>query len=227
MATRVWVLVLMFCSWSAEGQQPVVPGEPVNIYVIKQQLVHYHSCKEKDCYAPQIDRQIDLAMGFLRQSVANAKTGEKLALVLDIDETSLSNWAVEIHDDFTYIPNDSNLCVALQCSRAIAGTLRLFKQAERDKVAVFFVTGRPEGQRADTVTNLQAEGYDKWEGLYLRPEDHAKTQTVADYKSGERAKIIAMGYRIVLNVGDQQSDLEGNPQAEHSVKLPNPFYFIP
>jgi predicted secreted acid phosphatase len=163
----------------------------------------------------------------LKQSVANSKPGEKLAIVLDIDETALSNWAVETHDDFGYIPNDSNWCVALRCGKAIAGTLRIFHEAEKDNIAVFFITGRPENQREDTAANLNAEGYDHWQGLYLRPVDHPKTQTVTDYKSGDRGKIVANGYRIVLNVGDQLSDLAGNPLADHSVKLPNPFYFIP
>jgi len=85
----------------------------------------------------------------------------------------------------------------------------------------------PESQRADTAANLVAEGYNHWEELYLRPEDHPKAQTVTEYKSGDRGKIVANGYRIVLNVGDQLSDLAGNPQADHSVKMPNPFYFIP
>jgi hypothetical protein len=31
----------------------------------------------------------------------------------------------------------------------------------------------------------------------------------------------------VLNVGDQFSDLKGIPREELSVKLPNPFYYIP
>lgn len=61
----------------------------------------------------------------------------------------------------------------------------------------------------------------------MRPEDHPKTQTVTEYKSGDRSQIVAKGYRIVLNVGDQMSDLLGNPEADHSVKLPNPFYLIP
>ena len=50
---------------------------------------------------------------------------------------------------------------------------------------------------------------------------------MAQYKSGDRALTAADGYRIVLNAGDQRSDLAGDPQAEHSVKLPDPFYFIP
>ena len=47
------------------------------------------------------------------------------------------------------------------------------------------------------------------------------------YKSSMRAAIVAEGYRIVLNVGDQWSDDKGEPQAEYFVKYPNPFYFIP
>jgi predicted secreted acid phosphatase len=229
MIIRSMMLVLAFCCCSVEGQQAIttVPGEPSNLDGIKQQLLQYQSCKEANCYVPQIERQTDVAIGFLKQSVATAKPGEKLAIVLDIDETSLSNWAVETHDDFGYIPADSNLCVVFQCGKAIAGTLRLFREAEKAKVAVFFITGRPEGQRADTEANLKGEGYDQWETLYLRPEDHPKTQSVTQFKSGERAKIVAKGFKIVLNVGDQMSDLLGDPQAEHSVKLPNPFYLVP
>ena len=225
-----WIgVLLVLCCWGANGQQPIVtvPHEPTNIDSVKQQLKEYHDCQEANCYVPQLGRQADLAIRFLKASASTAKPGEKLAIVLDIDETSLSNWAVEIHDDFGYIPTDSNWCVALRCGKAIASTLRIFKEAKAAKMAVFFITGRPEGQRADTEANLRTEGYDVWDGLYLRPVDHPADQTVSQYKSGDRAAIVAKGYKIVLNVGDQMSDLTGDPQAEHSVKLPNPFYFIP
>jgi predicted secreted acid phosphatase len=229
MTIRWLSLLLLLISCSLDGQQGVVtvPGEPGNLDAVKQQLKQYQSCKESNCYVPQLERQADLAIAFLKQSVESSKPGEKLAIVLDIDETALSNWAVEAHDDLGYIPNDSNWCVALRCGQAIAGTLRIFREAEKDHVAVFFITGRPESQREDTAANLKTEGYDHWEELYLRPEDHSKAQTVTEYKSGDRAKIVARGYRIVLNVGDQLSDLAGDPQADHSVKMPNPFYFIP
>lgn len=226
---RRWVgLFVLACSCSAIAQQGVVtiPGEPKNLNSVKQELKQYYSCSDANCYRPQLEHQADIAIKCLKDSVASAKPGELLAIVLDIDETALSNWAVELHDDFGYIPVDSNSCVTFRCGKAISSTLRIFEEAKKDKVAVFFITGRPEGQRADTAANLQTEGYDSWEELYLRPEDHPKDQTVSQYKSGERAKI-AKKYRIILNVGDQMSDLVGEPQAEHSVKLPNPFYFIP
>ena len=109
---------------------------------------------------------------------------------------------------------------------AIEGTLRLYNEAVKHGVSVFFITGRPQSQEAATAENLKAAGYHDWAGLALRGP-HPLTQKVAEYKSGERAKIVAAGYRIILNMGDQMSDLNGNPQAEFSVKLPNPFYYIP
>lgn len=150
-----------------------------------------------------------------------------MALVLDIDETTLSNWTVEQHDDFGYIATDSNWCIALHCGKAIPGTLRLYQEALKDHVAVFFISGRPKTQQVDTEANLKAEGFGQFKKVSLRPVNYPADQSVADYKSANRALIVKMGFTIALNVGDQLSDLAGYPQAQHSVKLPNPFYFIP
>jgi transcriptional regulator with XRE-family HTH domain len=59
----------------------------------------------------------------------------------------------------------------------------------------------------------------------LRPKED-KGKTVAKFKSSARRKIADQRYDIILNVGDQLSDLNGDPAAELSVKLPNPFYLI-
>ena len=204
-----------------------VAGEPANLGELKTRLVAYHDCSRAECYVPQIERQSDGAIRWLRARVARGKAGDKLAMVLDVDETSLSNWGVEKKDDFGYIPADWNAGVAARDGTVIAGTLRVWAEAEKDHVAVFFITGRPESQRADTEANLKAAGYSAWDGVALRATDHDKSETTTAYKSEQRAKIVAMGYRIVLNIGDQLSDLKGAPMAEHSVKLPNPFYYIP
>jgi len=51
---------------------------------------------------------------------------------------------------------------------------------------------------------------------------HKNAKTSA-YKSGERKEIGEAGCHLILNIGDRLSDLDGNPQAERSVKLPNRF----
>jgi hypothetical protein len=45
-------------------------------------------------------------------------------------------------------------------------------------------------------------------------------------KPQERHDVERKGYRIVLNIGDQASDLAGCC-AEKTFKLPNPFYLVP
>jgi hypothetical protein len=148
----------------------------------------------------------------------------KPALVLDIDETSLSNYRYLQATDFTNTVGALALAVINADTPAIRPTLNLFEAARAHRVAVFFITGRPDnipGVRSQTVANLRAAGYQGWAGLSLNP---GGLETVP-YKSGERARIEGRGYRIVANVGDQESDLQGG-HADRAFKLPNPFYFI-
>lgn len=213
---------------TAPADRLLTPQEPTpNLGQLKTKLIAYHDCtRSHGCYVPDLNRQCDAAIAFLEDRVAKAKPGERLALVLDIDETSLSNWDEEKLDDFGFITADWNRWVEKKQAPAIAGTLRLYNDALKHNVAVFFITGRPAKQEVATVENLRAAGYRNWAGLALRGP-HPATQKTAEYKSGERKKIADAGYHIILNVGDQMSDLTGDTQAELSVKLPNPFYYIP
>lgn len=226
---RKLIFALLIATLTAPAQQATIKiKEPQpNMGLLKDRLTKYHECTRPNCYYPQIDTLSEKEIQILKRRAMNAKAGEKLALVLDIDETSLSNWEEEKQDDFGYIAKDWDAWVKRRLDTAIPGTLRLYREAQKDKVAVFFITGRPEDERQDTAANLEAVGYSHWDGLSLRAAGHPKTQTVVDYKSAERQKIVAQGYTIILNVGDQMSDLNGNPRAEKSAKLPNPFYFIP
>ena len=103
--------------------------------------------------------------------------------------------------------------------------MRLVRTARELGVAVFFITGRPESQRAATERNLRAGRL--WR---LRRPCHGRRRRAlrhaADFKAPRRAAIEAEGYTIVANVGDQPSDLAGG-HAERAFLLPNPFYRIP
>jgi acid phosphatase len=224
--------ILIFSSLASQGQSAqnsrlLIPQEPTpNLSTLKTRLIAYHNCTgTQGCYPSDLDRQSNLAIAILRRRAARAQPGEKLALVLDIDETALSNWDEEMQDDFGYIAKDWNDWVNKKQAPAIAGMLRLYKEAVAHGVSVFFITGLGEAQRDATADNLRSAGYDRWAGLALRGP-HPKEQSTTEYKSGERKKIVDADYRIILNVGDQLSDLNGNPEAERSVKLPNPFYYI-
>jgi acid phosphatase len=207
----------------------LISAEPVpNFGTQRYLLADYADCiGNNGCYWADLDAQTRRAEAELDHLVATHKKDEKLAIVLDIDETSLSGYCEEKREDFGFIPSMFNeWIVSPQASIPIPGTLRLFNHARELGVAVFFLTGRSHEQTEATAKNLERAGYKDWKGLILRDESERNTATTA-YKSSERAKIVAQGYQIVLNMGDQWSDLNCTPRAEFSVKLPNPFYYLP
>jgi predicted secreted acid phosphatase len=161
---------------------------------------------------------------------------ERPALVLDIDDTALTNWQVIMADDFGRVFNGP--CDSLPAgpcgwvawdlraaTPAITPTLTLFEQARALDVAVFFITGRDETQRAATEKDLAATGYGDYRALYMEPVG-AHYASAADFKAPQRAKIEADGFTIIANMGDQPSDLAAG-HAERTFLLPNPFYRIP
>ena len=203
------------------------PAERIpNLDGLKTELKQYYACTCKcGCYAKDLDRQADRAISYLRMRAAHPRPGEKLALVLDIDETTLSNYREMANADFAYNKPVFDAWVETAKAPAIPGTMRLFNEAKQLGVNVFFITGRAESERAATELNLHNQGFQDWQKLILRSPAQAKS-TAQAYKSAARAAIVAEGYKIVLNVGDQWSDLKGVPEAEFSVKYPDPFYFL-
>jgi acid phosphatase len=199
-----------------------------NFGVARYRLEDYADCiGTGGCYWTDVDAQAKRAEAALDAVLARRKSGEKLALVLDIDETSLTNYCEMKREDYGFISVPFNEWeVSPAADMALPGTLRLFNRARAAGIEVFFITGRPGEQKAATAKNLASAGYKGWKGLALR-EGAEKTMTTVEYKSLERKKIVDAGYRIVMNVGDQWSDLNGEPKGEISVKLPNPFYYIP
>jgi len=199
-----------------------------NFDIARYRLADYGACiGDGGCYWGDLDAQYKRAEGALERELAIHRRGEKLAIVFDIDETSLSSYCEMQREDFGYIQPMSNAwVVSPDAAVAIPGALRLFNRARAAGVDVFFITGRPASQKEATARNLEAAGFHGWKGLALRNAAEASLPTIA-YKSGRRKQIVGQGYRIVLNVGDQWSDLNGEPKAEVSVKLPNPFYFLP
>jgi hypothetical protein len=148
---------------------------------------------------------------------------KKQAIVFDVDETVLSNYSAIVADGFVYGPKSQAEAVD-EIGVAIKPSLDLYKLARAKGITVFFITGRPEAQRAPTEHNLQREGFTDYQQVILKPAGF--TGTTVAYKSGARAAIEQQGYRILASVGDQYSDLAGGHE-ERAFKLPNPFYYLP
>ncbi len=213
-----------------------------NLGDLKAALAHYYGDvvgNGRTQYQLDQERVTAQAQAYVAARLAAAPPPPKPAIVLDIDETSLDNHEQLALNDYGYIAHGPcELKTGYACgseawdgterAAPVLATLALYLQAQQQHVAVFFVTGRrdtPE-ERAHTAANLEHAGYHGWDGLVLRPTGAQAAGSVADYKAAARAGIEARGYTILVNLGDQASDLAGG-HAERAFRMPNPFYVIP
>ena len=200
---------------------PSAPAiEPPNLSLHKQELLTYVNSGE---YAKSVaDVALRANKYLVRRIAKGAKPGKKLAVVFDIDETTLTNLPQILANDFGFIPKAWDTWIAEGRCPAIFPIQTVYDTAIRGKVDVIFITGRRESDRASTERNLRQVGYDAWTRIYFKPTTDP-TLTTAAFKTDMRRKLTTEGYIIVVNIGDQYSDLV-NGYAERTYKLPNPFY---
>lgn len=195
--------------------------EPINLARCKADVMRYHNSGE---YQKDQQAVINKGLNYLHTYLIRTHLNKKPAIVLDIDETALSNYPDMVKMNFGGTLAQMMAASDRGTDPAILPTLQLYRDAKQQHVAVFFVTGRRVYERAATEKNLLAAGYHHWDQLILRAnDDHSP---VALWKARMRAVIEKAGYDIVLNIGDQDSDLRGD-HADLSLKLPNPYYVIP
>jgi phosphoglycolate phosphatase-like HAD superfamily hydrolase len=181
-----------------------------------------------------------------------------LAAVLDLDEVVFSN----IHTNAFRAPAGAQGAAAvdfhaadffrtaggrpwprdlLRLNPLLPGARELIADLQGRGLRVFFLSGRREDIRAETVENFEHAGLaapgttsgallDSADlalvdgPLILCPKPPAVGQSIRPYKEARR-RAIEGRYRIVVNVGDQASDLGLYGDAQ--VLVPNPFYWIP
>jgi predicted secreted acid phosphatase len=135
---------------------------------------------------------------YVRDRVARAGSnqgGTKLALNLDIDNTSLSTY--------------------YDTGKPVAATLRLVKYAKSKGVYILFNTGRNVSLRTKTIAGLKRAGYPV-DGLCA----HYKGEPLRHSKQRCRQSFVNNGFTIIANIGNRSTDFTGS-NYERSYRLPN------
>ena len=132
---------------------------------------------------------------YVRDRIAAKSPDENLAVNFDIDNTVIA----------TYYDGGG----------AIPRMLRLARFLEGQGVAVLFNTGRLGDQRRRTVRQLERNGFPV-DGLCLR----GRGRPLAFGKQRCRDLFIARGYTLIANVGNNDTDFEGDGY-ERAFVLPN------
>lgn len=205
--TLIWIMSIMVSASYANDSQ-----------VNKAAFINYYESGE---YFNEIEHIASEIKEYLTTRIV---PNEKLAVIFDIDETSLTNYDLLKEADF---PQERENLIKLfnekakaVTAKAITPTLDLYHFCVDNNIAVFFITGRPDYPEYIDITqkHLKQAGYSKWNGIFFHPKDKGKFN-----KSDQHLEVINQGYKIALNIGDQERDLIGD-YAEKHVKLPNPFY---
>ncbi|MGK3204645.1 HAD family acid phosphatase [Amycolatopsis sp. MEPSY49] len=214
--------------------------EPANIGQVKNDVKAYygdyldaagkHHYSETSQFAKDSNRVVSDAKRYLQQQLGKVNNP---AIVLDVDDTSEITYGWEADNDFGFDPVKQQQAIDNGTFVANKPVLELANWASQRGVKVYFLTGRNEFQGPQSLKNLANEGYPAPAGAFFKPKTTAPdylpcglTCNTVQYKSGTRAHIEATGAKIVLNVGDQFSDLEGG-YALRPIKLPNPMYYLP
>ncbi len=197
--------------------------EPANLGKHKAALIRYQTSGD---YERALAKVAEKASRWIEGRASHRAPGERLAVVFDIDETLLSNWANMTANDFGYIPERWHAWVASAEAPSIEPVKTTYETARRAGVEVIFLTGRSERDRDGTMQNLQKMAMDAYAELIMQPNPAAGSErwkTSAAFKTAQRKFLVEAGWVIIANIGDQQSDLVGG-YAEKTFKLPNPFY---
>lgn len=199
-------------------------AEPLNLQDLKNDLrTYYHS----GLYEREVQQVATNADQYITQQAdlnTHSQHPKKLAIVLDIDETSLSYFEHIEKMNFCHINAEAARQILKKNAPAVKPILKLYQNAINHHVSVFFVTARQSYLYKATVRNLKQAGFRTWSGLYTLPK-HYQQPSMAAYKTQARRLITEKGYTIIASIGDQASDLSGG-YAQKTFKLPNPFYYI-
>ncbi len=238
---------------------PHSANDITNIDVLRQQIRNYYGdplgtgiVGDKSHYTKEASGIAGTASRWLSRTHRHSPMK---AIVLDVDDTTLTTWNYEIFSNWAYNPATNATFVLEQRFPAVPGMVALANKAAAKGYAIIFITGRPASQEAATLGNLTSDGIgvdagypapttlvDGEDGLFTKPAiiDYpqylkdacaveiadGRSCTTIHYKSATRAHIESLGYDIVANFGDQFSDLKGG-HADRKFKMPNPNYFLP
>ena len=172
-----------------------------NFGVERYKLVEYGECTgDSGCYWADLDAQYKRAEAELAKEIAAKKPGEKLAIVMDIDETTLTNYCEMRREDFGYIgpmyrpvgdepgggDSDPGRAAAVQQgARGGRGGVLHHRTRRESRTRCVQYIGVGDETRA-TAKNLEAAGFHGWAGLRLRNGEENHMPTIA-YKSAGAA----------------------------------------
>ncbi|MEP0860264.1 MAG: hypothetical protein HRF52_02365 [Ignavibacterium sp.] len=209
--TRNLILILSLTLLSCSS------NELVNLRVAKDRVKDYYE-------SGRYDKELEEIYLDAKSKIDKIEVKPNSAAIFDVDDTALSNYEISKRLDYGYdyqIIQDWVMSAKLP---AIKQTLEFYNYLKSEGVKLIFLTGRQIEEYDATYKNLIEQGYNGFDTLIVRSKQERKLGA-AEFKSQKRKELTEKGYVIIINVGDQWTDLDG-PYSGIKVKIPNYLYKI-
>ncbi len=253
------------------GYTPNEADQVTNIDVLRQEIKNYFGTPNAKTGVPQDEttyaapdsnyaREVEsVAAAGSRwlAAQANKPSTQEKAIVLDVDDTTLSTWNYELYSNWDYNFGTNSTYVMNELFPAVPGMVDMVNQAAAEGYAIFFITGRGTGQHDATLGNLtdsDSIGLDAGyvaptpigggDGLFTKPsvgsypsylDKPEFCQDAIDASVSCATIPYKSGTRAYIE--SQGYDIVGNfgdqysdllgGYADRTFKLPNPNYYLP
>lgn len=192
------------------------PPEVINIHEAKDSVKKYY---ESGKYIQDVTGQVTRAKKYITSRLKKVKNNEKIAIVFSLDDTILSQYNYAMESDFSLLEGISNKWKMDAKVPPLNPIIDLYNFAKSKKLSVFIITNRGIDLKESTLQNLNLVGINDYNEIFFIPNNKSYS-TLQEFKTQIRKNITESGYTIIVNIGDQSSDLKGG-FAEMTYKLPN------
>ncbi|AEE26923.1 HAD family acid phosphatase [Francisella hispaniensis] len=186
----------------------------------QQQVISYYESTAHE-------NEVSLILKKAKKIIQAQQSLQDYAIVLDIDETALNHYYSLKLAGF---PQDENHTIwneLLSKSHAypIKATLDFYLYCLASGLKVFFISARFAQYLESTKQALRNAGYVDFEDVFVFPEniEQYNSKDFKNFKAERRAYIESLGYKILISIGDQSSDLLGG-YTLNILQLPNYLY---
>lgn len=228
------VLTLAGCASTAPRSVPMTPLQPAAAVAADDNLnavLWVQTAQEYRALATQTWRaaeaQLDAALAdptwtalLPGEGAELQRADQKPAVIVDIDETMLDNAAFQarlVVDGQSYGNEGWAAWVRERRATPVPGALEFAKAAAAKGVTIVYISNRTHDMLEDTVANLRHYGFPVDEANYYGLGMEVPGCTPHGSEKGCRRIATAGKYRVLLQVGDQITDmaqLQTNSRAE-------------
>lgn len=192
-------------------------NKPPNLTMAREEVKEYY---ESGKFGEEMKAVTEEAKDYFDGIAAE----EKSTVVIDVDDTALSNYHISKKVGFGYVHYIVQEEVLKGESPAIPEMKSLYDFLINRGFKIIFLTGRKDFEYEATYKNLKQTGYTEFDTLIVRSPGEYELSP-AEYKSDKRTDLVNAGYKIEGSIGDQWNDLEGAYTGK-TFKVPNYLYLV-